>query len=293
MDYKLPENFIFNRFVLPKAKDGSAIPVGDFSGSVVSTTLPNLKPSDRVFGRGDPPNFGALGEFMIAHGNQAVVPIPDGVSLKDASTVGVAGLTAWQCIAPYVEPGSKVLINGGSGGTGTFGIQIAKALGCYVTTTCSGANVQLCKDLGADEVIDYRSVDLITELKTKHSNKDDQFDLLIDNVDTPALYWNSETYLKPEGRFITIAGSINLKSMFSMAQILYLPTWLGGGKRKSQMLLRKSDMGDYTKVAELMKEGKVKAVIDKVYPLEDAGEAMAKLKSGRTKGKIVVQVGGE
>jgi NADPH:quinone reductase-like Zn-dependent oxidoreductase len=162
-----------------------------------------------------------------------------------------------------------------------------------VTTTCSGANVQLCKDLGADEVIDYRSVDLITDLKNNHSNKDDQFDLLVDNVDTPALYWNSEAYLKPEGRYIAIAGTISLKATLSLLQILYLPSWLGGGKRKSQFLLRKSDVGEYAKLAELMREGKVKAVIEKVYPLEDAGEAFAKLKSGRTKGKLVVEVGGE
>lgn len=202
-------------------------------------------------------------------------------------------MTAWQTIAPYVESGSKVLINGGSGGTGTFGIQIAKALGCTVTTTCSGANVQLCEDLGADEVIDYRSTDLIAELKKNHSNKDDQFDLLVDNVDTPALYWNSESYLKPEGRYIAIAGTIALSTMISMLQILYWPSWLGGGKRKSQFLLRRSDADDYAKVAELMREGKVKAVIEKVYPLEEAGDTFARLKSGRTKGKIVIEVGGE
>jgi NADPH:quinone reductase-like Zn-dependent oxidoreductase len=90
VDYKLPENPIFNHFILPKGKDGSAIPIGDFAGKVIATTLPNLKAGDRVFGRGNPPHFGALGEYMIARGTQSVVPVPDGVSLKDASTVGVS-----------------------------------------------------------------------------------------------------------------------------------------------------------------------------------------------------------
>jgi NADPH:quinone reductase-like Zn-dependent oxidoreductase len=148
----------------------------------------------------------------------------------------------------------------GSGGTGTFGIQIAKALGCYVVTTCSTANAELCRSLGADEVIDYRSVDLIAHLRETHSNKDDQFDLLVDNVDTPALYFNSEAYLKPFGLYLTIAGSVSLSSMISMIRIIYLPSWLGGGKRKSKFLLRKSDVGDYTSVINLMKDGKVKAI---------------------------------
>lgn len=183
-----------------------------------------------------------------------------------------------------------MFINGGSGGTGTYGIQIAKALGCTVTTTCSGPNVELCKNLGADEVIDYRSEDLIASLKQHHSNKDDQFDLLIDNVDTPAVYYNSETYLKPEGRYIGIAGSISLSSVISQLTILCLPSWLGGGKRKSQFLIRKSSVEDYTKLIDLMKDGKVKAQIEKEYTLDEAGEAIARLKTGRTVGKLVVAV---
>ena len=193
----------------------------------------------------------------------------------------------------YVKPGSRVLINGGSGGTGTFGIQMAKALGCIVTTTCSAANVELCRSLGADGVIDYRSTDLISHLKDNYSKQEEQFDLLIDNVDTPALYFNSEAYLKPDGQYITIAGSITLSSTLSMIQILYLPSWLGGGKRAAQFLLRKSDAEQFSKIAEMMKEGKVKAVVEKEYPLEKTGEAFARLKSGRTVGKSVIKVGGE
>ena len=162
-----------------------------------------------------------------------------------------------------------------------------------MTTTCSGANVDLCRSLDADEVIDYRTTDLISHLKETHSKPEMQFDLLVDNVDTPALYFNSQAYLKSEGRYITIAGSPSLSSMFSIMQILYLPSWLGGGKRPSQLLLRKSDVEQSSKIAELMKEGKLKAVVEKEYPLEETGEAFKRLKSGRTVGKSVIRVGAE
>jgi NADPH:quinone reductase-like Zn-dependent oxidoreductase len=102
VDYKLPENALFRRFLLPKAKDGSAIPCGDFAGKVLATTLKDsgLSVGDRVFGRSDPPHPGTCGEYAIVKGRENVVAVPEGVSLRDASTVGVAGLTAWQCIEP-------------------------------------------------------------------------------------------------------------------------------------------------------------------------------------------------
>lgn len=283
IDYKLLELSLFRTFKAAKPP----IPAGDFAGTVISTTLPNLKAGDRVFGRSDPPAFGALGEYVVVHGKESVVLLPEGVSVLDASTIGVAGLTAYQCIAPYVTEDSKVLINGGSGGTGTYGIQIAKALGCRVTTTCSGANAQLCKDLGADEVIDYKTTDVIAHLKRQGT----QYDVIVDNVNNPALYWNAQHYLKPGCWYNTIAGGINLSTIISMIQMLYLPSWLGGGNRKTQFILRRSNAAEYAKVAELIKKGKVKPVIEEVYELKESAEAFSRLKSGRARGKLVVHVG--
>jgi NADPH:quinone reductase-like Zn-dependent oxidoreductase len=109
----------------------------------------------------------------VGGGRQGVVAVPEGVELRDASTLGIAGLTAWQTLAPFVvkgkpaggyegaAAGSKVFINGGSGGVGTFQIQLAKLLGCHVTVSCSGANAEFCRKLGADEVIDYRTENLV------------------------------------------------------------------------------------------------------------------------------------
>ena len=129
--------------------------------------MPHLKPADRVFGRTDAPAFGALGAYVVARGREGIAPLPNGVSMLDASTVGAAGLTAYQCLAPCVSQDSKVFINGGSGGAGIFGIQIAKTLGCRVTTTCSGPNTQLCKELGAHEAIDYKTADVVEHLRRR------------------------------------------------------------------------------------------------------------------------------
>ncbi|KAK1090717.1 hypothetical protein LTR48_007750, partial [Friedmanniomyces endolithicus] len=105
IDYKLAE-------VLPFIFSKPAIPCLDFSGTILATTLPHLKPGELVFGKTEPPAFGALGEYVVV-AKAGCVPVPNGVSLKQAACVGVAGLTSYQCLAPHVRPGDKVLINGG------------------------------------------------------------------------------------------------------------------------------------------------------------------------------------
>jgi NADPH:quinone reductase-like Zn-dependent oxidoreductase len=285
VDYKLPELTLFR--MLKMTMPG--IPCGDFAGTVVKSTLPNLKPGDRVCGRCDPPAFGALAEYAVVLSKDGVVAIPDGLSLNDAATIGVAAITAYQCLAPYAKPGSRVFINGGSGGTGTYGIQIAKALGYHVTTTCSTANIQLCKDLGADEVVDYRTTNIVEYLKSQK----EPYDLIVDNVNSPDIYFNAHHYLKQGCPYNLIAGSPTLSSAFGMLKMFYWPSWLDGGKRELKWVARKSNADEYTKIAGWMAEGKVKAVIEETYELEKAGEMFAMLKSGRVKGKLVIEVGGE
>lgn len=282
VDYKLPEFAPFRALKLSKP----ATPAGDYAGIVVSTTLPHLKPGDRVFGRSDPPSFGALAEYLLVSGKENVVKLPESVSMEDGATLGVAGLTAYQCLAPYVKEGSKVFINGGSGGTGSFGIQIAKILGCIVTTTCSGANVDFCKSLGADEVIDYKTTDIVKHLQRRGT----QYDLLVDNVNSPELYWNAHDYLKPDGIYVNIAGAITLPHIINMVKILYIPAWLGGGKRTARFLLRKSDAKDFVRITQWIAEGKLKPAIEKVYDLGGSAEAFARLKTGRSRGKLVIKV---
>lgn len=282
VDYKLPEFGIYRALKM----SNPGIPAGDYAGTVVATTLPDLSPGDLVFGRSDPPAFGALADYLVVHGKENVVKIPEGVEMSAAASLGVAGLTAYQCIAPYVNEGSKVFINGGSGGTGSFGIQIAKILGCRVTTTCSGANVEFCKSLGADEVIDYRTTDVVAYLRRQGTS----YDLLIDNVNSPELYWNSHHYLKEAGYYINIAGAITLPHLINMVKVLYMPTWLGGGTRAAKFLRRKSNAKNFAQLAQWIEQGRLTPVIEKVYNLDDAAEAFARLKTGRSRGKLVIKL---
>lgn len=262
------------------------IPCLDFAGIVVESNVPNLKANERVFGQTEPPNFGACAEYLVVPG-KLCMPVPSGVRLEDASTIGIAGLTAYQTIVPFVGTGAKVFINGGSGGLGTYGIQIAKAIGCSVTTTCSGGNVDFCKSIGADEVIDYRTRSVVDVLK--HSGK--QYDLIVDNVFQDAqLYWSCHEYLKPEGRFVTIVGGLRLSFIRDVLSIMLWPTLLGGGQRKFQFVGRASNAPDYERIATWISDGLVKPVIEKTYDIEDVSKAFERLKSGRTRGKLVVRV---
>ena len=228
---------------------------------------------------------------QVLYGREGIAKIPEDVSFEQAAGVGICGLTAYQCLVPYAKEGGKVFINGGSGGTGTFGIQIAKALGCTVTTTCSGPNVELCKSLRADEVIDYRTTNAAEHLKRQGT----QYDLLVSNVNTPGdpIYWNAEHYLKPEGKYVTIAGDMNVANIISSVKMFLLPTWLGGGKRVAKFVFCQNNAEHLARIAEWMREGKVKTVVEKTYKLEEAAEAFAKLKTGRVRGILVVKVADE
>jgi NADPH:quinone reductase-like Zn-dependent oxidoreductase len=138
VDYKIAELPIVGRMAIPKP----ATPGLDFSGRVVEVGSDcNVKVGQMVFGKLEPKQqFGTLGEYIISS-KAGTAPIPDGVSVEDAATIGVCGLVTYQCLAPNVKAGDHVFVNGGSGGTGTFAVQIAKSLGCHVTTTCSGKKV--------------------------------------------------------------------------------------------------------------------------------------------------------
>jgi NADPH:quinone reductase-like Zn-dependent oxidoreductase len=141
VDYKLAEVPVLGRMAISKP----ATPGLDFAGKVMQVGPDcNVEAGQMVFGKLEPKQqFGTLGEYII--GSKAgTVPLPDCLNAEQGATLGVCGLVTYQCLAPNVRPGDRILINGGSGGTGTFAIQIAKALGCYVTTTCSGTMMQRC-----------------------------------------------------------------------------------------------------------------------------------------------------
>jgi len=285
VDYKLAELPIVGRMAIPKP----ATPGLDFAGRVAEVGPDcDLTVGQMVFGKLEPKQqFGTLGEYII--GSKAgTVLIPDGVSAEQAATLGVCGLVTYQCLAPNVKAGDRVLINGGSGGTGTFAIQIAKALGCYVTTTCSAANVQLCKDLGADEVIDYRQNDVPTILASSSNH----YDMVLDNIGHQfELYWKSPSFTKPAAKYVQIGSQVSLPFIYDLAFRFLVPTWLGGGQRRFSFGLASTNFEDFTKLGKLVADGKVKPVVSEVYAFEHVPDAYEKLRTGRAKGKLVVKVG--
>lgn len=187
-----------------------------------------------------------------------------------------------------MKPGDKVFLNGGSGGTGTFGIQIAKSRGCHVTVSCSPAKADLCRSLGADEVIDYTTVDISQALKAKGQ----VFGLVVDNVGSPEnLYKAADDFLLPHGKFVQVGGPVSLSSAKTVASRLLLPSFLGGGKHKYEFYTIKHGQEDLKQLGQWVAEKKVKVVIEETFELEDLPKAFEKLRKGRNAGKLVIRIG--
>ncbi|KIX92638.1 uncharacterized protein Z520_11667 [Fonsecaea multimorphosa CBS 102226] len=296
------------------------------AGAASAASGSDVKVGQLVFGRLDSPTqFGTLAEYTVAR-RAGLAAVPEGVTLQDAAGVATVGLTAYQAIVPNVpteggiEGGgggsssggkrprpSRVFINGGSGGVGVWAIQIAKALGCYVVASCSGRNAELCKSLGADEVLDYTQQDVLGALKKMSTTPDttstgvssssspyessNKFDLVVDNVgNSDALYWQCHHFTTPRAKYVQVGAGISASAALQMVMKMLWPGFLGGGKRKLHVLMVSSDAAQLARIAGWMAQRKVKAVVDEVVPMEDAPRAFEKLKTGHARGKIVVAV---
>lgn len=285
IDYKLPESSA-SIFVISKP----ATPGRDFCGRVNAKHPSNdsIKEGQLVFGcLGSLRKYGTCGRFIVVPRSECAL-LPEGVHIDQAAAVGTAGMTAYQSLLPnHVKTGSNIFINGGSGGVGTFGIQFAKAIGARVTTTCSTPNVELCKSLGADEIIDYKTTDIVSTLK----GKGQIFDIVIDNVGNSAnLFHECEAFLKPDGVFVQVAMQITVAGLGGMLRRRILPRFFGGVGRKFHFVAYESRMQDFEQIGKWMKEGKVKAVIGDTFTLEDEPKSFEQLKTGHAKGKIVIHV---
>ncbi|KAF2225461.1 hypothetical protein BDZ85DRAFT_293997 [Elsinoe ampelina] len=287
VDYKPFEIPVVSSLLLRKP----VIPGFDMAGIIVSPADgSSLQPGTLVYGTAStsPIAGGAMAEYMLASPT-TIAAVPPTVSPLDAAGAPVAAVTAYQSLAPFVHQGSRVFINGGSGGVGTYGIQIAKTLGAHVTVSCSGRNADLARSLGADEVLDYTAGALVEQLK-----KQAPFDHVVDYVfSDPALYWQAHTYTTPTAKFVEIAGTPSLSFVRFLVTVLALPAFLGGGKRKLVMFGADINQETLDKVAALMGEGKVKTVRDEVFKMEDVVEAYKRIKTSRARGKVLVDVAGE
>lgn len=297
VDYKLPELPLVGGFLHKRP----ATPAVDFCGRVIRSS----KADSSVFTPGQLVagtlpvlvQHGALAEYAVAFSDR-VVPVPAGVSVEQAATIGVCGGTVWTALVPQIEAAQKksaspkdlrVFINGGSGGIGSFAIPVAKALGCHVTTTCSTGNVEHVRNtLGADNLIDYKTSNVADALVHK-AQADGPFDVAFDSIGmTFDIYKAADAFLVDGMAF----PRIGVDSILDGVRITLQPRLLGGGKHASPFVNGDATSERLQQVVDLMAQGKLKVPLDgdAVVPFEDVPRAYTRLKSHRTRGKIVVRV---
>ncbi|KAF1821639.1 putative zinc-type alcohol dehydrogenase-like protein C16A3.02c [Dissoconium aciculare CBS 342.82] len=285
VDYKVAEAPIVGGILVRKP----AVPCYDIAGEIVQAASGSkLQPGQLVFGGtgGSPFAGGGLTEYVVAPANQ-IIAVPKGISAVEAASIPIAGITAYQSIKPHSKEGDRILLNGGSGGVGLFGIQIGKALGRHVTVTCSTRNIELCKAAGADVVVDYTKGDLIDNLKALGQ----PFDLVIDNAGSNHdLYWKCDQFTTADAKYVNVASSPAWKDVSFMLKANAVPSFLGGQKRKLQGLFAQPIEADLQQIIDWMQEGKVKAHIDSTFSMQQAPDAFRQLKTGRSRGKVVIQV---
>lgn len=277
------------RFQLP-ATLGS-----DLAGVVVETgsRVTRFKASDAVFASIFDLGTGSLAEFAVVPGHAAAMK-PSNLDFVQAASVPMVGLTAWQALKEraQVRRGQKVFVPAGAGGIGTFAIQLAKHLGAKVGTTTSTGNVELVRGLGADEVIDYKKQEFEEVLR--------DYDVVLGTVRGDALE-KSLRILKSNSRVVSLVGPPDAAFARARGMNFFLKFVFGllsgGIIRKANkrgaaysFLFVRPDGRQLAEIGDLLQAGKIRPVIDKVFPFDQAKEALAYLEKGRAKGKVVVQM---
>jgi NADPH:quinone reductase-like Zn-dependent oxidoreductase len=253
----------------------------DFSGTVeaVGKGVTRYKPGDEVFGGA----AGAFAEYVTVAENRALALKPSNVSFQQAAAVPIAALTALQALRDKgaLKAGQKVLINGASGGVGTFAVQIARALGADVTGVCSAKNVAMVGALGAQHVIDYTREDF--------SQGSQRYDLILDAVGNHSRS-DLRRVLSPEGRVVMIGGAEGGPWLGPLADVLQAIVASKFATQKFVFLLADLNPKDLATLGELMQSGKVTPVIDRRYPLSETPAAIAYLEQGHARGKVIIDV---
>ncbi len=261
------------------APDDTGIGV-DFAGTVaaVGSNVTRFKPGDEVFGGAN----GAFAEYVTIGESGALAMKPANVSFEQAASVPIAALTALQALRDTgkLQPGQKVLINGASGGVGTFAVQIARSLGAEVTAVCSTRNVDMVRALGADYVLDYTKEDY-TEIGKR-------YDLIIDMVSNHSLSDNRRA-LTPEGTLVIVGGGKGnwLGPMMGPIKALLYAPFVG---QDFVMILAKLRHDDLVILADLMQKGEVTPVIDRRYQLSEVPAALRYSEQGHARGKIIINM---
>lgn len=267
----------------------------DVAGVVVKvgSKVSQFKVGDEVYARPADHRIGTFAELISIREDDAAFK-PKDISMDEAASIPLAGLTAWQALVEKADlrKGQKVFIQAGSGGVGTFAIQLAKHLGATVATTTGAGNIDLVKGLGADIAIDHKNEDFEAKLK--------DFDIVLNSQDGKTLE-KSLRILKPYGKLISISGPPDAK--FATEKNLpwymkYVFKILSSVVRKKakklnvdySFLFMRAEGKQLSEIASLINAGNVRPVVDKVFPFEAINDAMAYVESGRAKGKVVIRV---
>ena len=250
----------------------------DLAGVVeaVGKGVEELQPGDEVFGS----SGSSWAEYAPARGAK-LARKPPNLSFEEAATVPVAGLTALQAVRDHgrVQPGQKVLVNGASGGVGTFAVQIAKAYGADVTAVCSTAKVELTESLGADRVCDYMREDF-TRMPERH-------DVMLDVAGSRS-FREFRRVLTPDATVVAIGAPMTSKGLGPLKHLAATRLAAIGRGQKVVNFVAKITKEDLLAIGDLLETGKVKPVIDRRYELRDAAEALRYLGEGHARGKIVL-----
>ncbi len=267
----------------------------DVAGVVakVGPQVRQFKPGDEVYARPDDFRIGTFAEFVPVK-EASLALKPKGLTMEEAASIPLVGLTAWQALVEKanLQKGQKVFIQAGSGGVGTFAIQLAKHLGATVATTTSTANVALVKSLGADVVIDYKTQDFEKVLR--------DYDVVLNSQDGKTLE-KSLRVLKGGGKLISISGPPDPefgKEIAAPGYVKLVMRLLSSGIRRKarslgidySFLFMKANGAQLRQITRLIEAGAIRPVIDKVFPFESTNEAMAYVEAGRAKGKVVVKI---
>ena len=264
------------RFSSGLLKPKHKIPGGDIAGQVeaVGSKVKQFQPGDEVFGDLGASGFGAFAEYVSAPEN-ALALKPVNLTYEEAAAFPQYALVALQGLRDkgQIQPGQKVLINGASGGVGTFAVQVAKSFGAEVTGVCSTRNLDLVRSIGADHVIDYTREDF--------AQKEERYDLILDSVANRPLS-DCKRALTPQGSYVAVAFNLN-------ALILGLLTLKNGGKKVTQ-LSHEPNAEDLVYMKGLIEAGKVAPVIDKRFSLGEIAEAFRYFVEGHPSGKVVISM---
>ncbi len=267
----------------------------DVAGVVVRVgqQVRQFKVGDEVYARPDDFRIGTFAEYVAV--KEASVAIkPRNINMEEAASIPLVGLTAWQALVEKarLKKGQKVFIQAGSGGVGTFAIQLAKHLGATVATTASAGNTGLVKSLGADIVIDYQKDNFEARLSG--------YDVVLNSQDGKTLA-KSFGVLKPGGHLISISGppdpqfAQDIQAPWVVQQVMRALSF--GARRQAQrlkvgyaFLFMKASGSQLRQITPLIESGAIRPVIDKVFPFESTNDALAYVESGRAKGKVVIKV---